>query len=50
MDSVPPATTISEVPSIMFWAPRIMALREEAQTLFTVVAMTVWGRPAPRAH
>jgi hypothetical protein len=25
-------------------------LREEAQTLFTVVAMTVLGMPAPMAH
>ena len=50
MDSVPPAMMIEALPVIIVWAPRIMALRLEAQTLFTVVATVLSGRPALRAH
>lgn len=34
----------------MVWAPRMVALRPEAQTLLTVVATTPSERPAPMAH
>ena len=49
MDSAPAATTTDDVPSMMFCAPRMIALRDEAHTLFTVVQMVDWGRPAPMA-
>lgn len=35
---------------MMVCVARIMALREEAHTLFMVVLGTVSGRPAPNAH
>jgi len=38
------------LPVMMFWAPMMMALRLEAQTLPTVVQMTELERPALRAH
>ncbi len=38
------------LPVMIDWAPRMMALRDEAQTLFTVVQTVEWGMPAPRAH
>jgi hypothetical protein len=41
---------IEAFPVIIVWAPRIMAFREEAQTLFMVVAIVELGRPALRAH
>ena len=47
---MPPAMMIEALPVIIVWAPRIMALRLEAQTLFTVVATVLSGRPALRAH
>lgn len=50
MDSVPPAMIAEAFPVIMVCAPRIIALRLEAQTLLTVVQTTLLGRPAPRAH
>jgi hypothetical protein len=50
MDSAPPATTIEALPVMMVWAPRIMALIEEAQTLLTVVQTVESFSPAPRAH
>lgn len=50
MDSQPPATTMSEVPRMMFWAARIIALVPEAQTLLIVVEIVEGGRPAPMAH
>jgi hypothetical protein len=50
MDSVPPATTISALPVMIVWAPRMMAFRPEAQTLLTVVQTTVLGSPPAIAH
>jgi hypothetical protein len=50
MLSAPPATTTEALPMAMVWAARAMALREEAQTLLTVVLTVVGGRPAARAH
>ena len=50
MDSVPPATTMEALPVRIVCAPRIMAFRPEAQTLFTVVATVDSGREAPSAH
>lgn len=50
MDSVPPATTISALPVMMVWAPKMTALRAEAQTLLTVVQTVLSERPAPSAH
>ena len=50
MDSVPPAIIAEAFPVMMVCAPRIMALRLEAQTLFTVVHTVDVDRPAPIAH
>ena len=50
MDSVPPAITAEAVPVMIVWAARMMALREDAQTLFMVVHTVECGMPAPRAH
>ena len=50
MDSVPPATTTEALPVMIVWAPRMIALMEEAQTLLTVVATVDSGSPAPIAH
>ena len=50
IDSVPPAIRREEVPVRIVWAPREMALREEAQTLFIVVQGTESGREAAREH
>ena len=49
MDSMPPATTTSASPARIACRASITALRPEPQTLFTVNAPTVSGRPAPRA-
>ena len=50
MDSVPPARTQGVVPEAIVWVPRMMALREEAQTLLMVVQIVEVGRPAVMAH
>lgn len=50
MDSVPPARMALALPVMIAWAPMMMALREEAQTLFTVVQTVESGMPAPMAH
>jgi hypothetical protein len=50
MDSVPPATTISALPVMMVWAPKMTAFKLEAQTLLTVVQTVESWRPASRAH
>jgi len=47
---VPPAMTAEALPVMIVWAPRTIALREEAQTLLTVVQTIEFGRWAPRAH
>ncbi len=49
IDSVPPATTISEVPAAMASAACITAASPEPHTRFTVSAGTVAGSPAPSA-
>ncbi len=50
MDSVPPAMIAEAFPVMMVCAPRMIALRLEAQTLLTVVHTVEVGRPAPMAH
>ena len=50
MDSVPPAMIAEALPVMMVWVARIMALREEAQTLFIVVQTVESGMPALMAH
>lgn len=50
MDSVPPAMITEALPVIIVWVARMMALREEAQTLFIVVQTVESGMPALRAH
>lgn len=47
---MPPAMIAEAFPVMMVCAPRMMALRLEAQTLLTVVHMTFVGKPAPIAH
>ena len=47
---MPPASTQGVVPEAMVWVPRMMALREEAQTLLMVVQIVEGGRPALMAH
>ncbi len=49
MLSMPPATDEPASPLLISSAPRLTALSEEAQTLLTVNAGTVAGRPARRA-
>lgn len=49
MLSMPPATTVSCVPSCMLWAPSMTAFMPEAHTLLIVVQMTEGSSPAPRA-
>ena len=46
IDSWPPATTMSESPLAIDWAPSIAAFRPEPQTLLMVIAGTMSGRPA----
>ena len=46
MLSIPPATIISASPSMMFCAAMAMDFIPLAQTLFTVVQITSFGRPA----
>ena len=49
MDSWPPATTTSTSPARSIRPPEITASRPDRQTLFTVMAGTVIGRPAATA-
>ena len=49
MDSIPPATITSYSPSLISWAANAMASRPDRQTLLTVSAGTVIGRPAATA-
>ncbi len=46
IDSWPPATTISESPLAIAWAPSIAALSPEPQTLLIVMDGIISGRPA----
>src|SRR5260370_35259670 len=46
MLSIPPATTALASPLRISRAARLTALRDDAQTLFTVSAGTLVGRPA----
>jgi hypothetical protein len=46
IDSMPPATTISNSPARMSWSASAMASRPDRHTLFTVSAGTVIGMPA----
>lgn len=46
MLSCPPATTTEAAPDAIAWQPRITDFRPEAQSMFTIQAGTVTGRPA----
>ena len=46
MLSMPPATMQSASPRAIACAARVIALRPEPHTLFTVIAGTAWGSPA----
>jgi hypothetical protein len=46
MDSMPPATTISNSPALMSWSASAMASRPDRQTLLMVIEGTVIGMPA----
>lgn len=47
---MPPAIMAEAEPVWMVCVARVIAFREEAQTLFMVVQTMVLGREAPRAH
>jgi hypothetical protein len=49
MDSMPPATTISAEPALIWSWPIMMAFMPEPQTLLMVVQPTAVGSPAPKA-
>jgi len=46
--SNPPATTISDCPKAIDYAPSIIAFIPDAQTLLTLEQGTLIGIPAPR--
>ncbi len=46
MDSMPPATTMSNSPALMSWSARAMASRPDRHTLLMVTDGTVMGMPA----
>ena len=49
IDSIPPATTMSNSPARMSWSASAIAVRPDRHTLFTVSAGAVMGMPAPTA-
>ena len=49
MDSIPPATAISSSPARIIWSAIAIAESPDRQTLFTVIAGTSLGIPAPTA-
>ena len=49
IDSMPPATTMSNSPARMSWSARAIASRPDRQTLLMVSAGTVIGMPASTA-
>ena len=49
MDSIPPAAAISSSPARIIWSAIAIAESPDKQTLFTVIAGTSLGIPAPTA-
>ena len=47
IDSIPPATATSISPARIIWSAIAIADMPDRQTLFTVIAGTSLGRPAP---
>jgi hypothetical protein len=49
IDSIPPATTMSNSPALISWAASAMASSPDRQTLLIVIEGTVIGMPAATA-